>query len=318
MTIATLSKDWRTAPVKATRDGLGEGLLDLGANKDVVVLCADLEESTKTAAFAKKHPSRFFEMGVAEMGMTGTAAGLAINGKIPFVTTFAVFGAGLAYGAVRQAVAINKANVKIACTHAGVTVGEDGETHQMLEDVALMAGLGITTIVPCDYLEARRAVVAAAKLKGPCYLRFGRMKQPQLTTRKTPFTIGKAETFRDGEDVAIIANGIEVAEALAAAEMLKGKLSVRVINCHTVHPLDEKTVLKAAAECGAIVTAEEHSVHGGLGGAVAELLAAKHPTQIEFVGTRGFGESGTASQLLESRGLTAKHIASACLAAAKR
>lgn len=294
---------------RATRDGLGDGLLELGRNPKVVVLCADLEESTKTRAFRQKHPKRFFEAGVAEMNLIGMATGLALNGYVPFATTFAVFGTGLAYGAVRQSVAINKANVKIACTHAGVTVGEDGETHQMLEDVSLMAGLGITTVVPCDYLEAKRATIAAAALTRPVYLRFGREKTPVITNTDTPFKIGKAEVFREGRDVAIIASGVEVFQALEASNILKTKgISARVINCHTL-PLDEKTVLKAARECGAIVTAEEHSVHGGLGSTVSRLLAEKAPTPIEFVGTRSFGESGTASQLMEKHGLTAPHLA---------
>ncbi len=294
---------------KATRDGLGDGLLELGRNPKVVVLCADLEESTKTKAFKQKHPKRFFEAGVAEMNLVGMAAGLALDGYIPFATTFAVFGTGLAYGTVRQSVAINKANVKLACTHAGVTVGEDGETHQMLEDVSLMTGLGITTVVPCDYLEAKRATIAAASWPGPLYLRFGREKTPIITDASTPFKIGEAEIFRDGSDIAIIANGIEVFQALEAAKILKTKgVSARVINCHTL-PLDEKTVLKAARACGAIVTAEEHSIHGGLGSTVSRLLAEKAPTPTEFVGTRSFGESGTASQLMERHGLTAPYIA---------
>ena len=287
---------------KATRDAYGEALKELGAqNPDIVVLDADLSASTKTQVFAKAYPDRFFDTGIAEANMMGVAAGLAAAGKIPFASTFAVFGAGRAYEQIRN---------------AGLTVGEDGATHQMLEDITLMRALpNMTVIVPADAAETKAAVKWAASYKGPVYIRMGRAKCEDIMPDDKPFVPGKSTTLRDGNDVTFIACGIMTAKALRAAETLeKQGISARVINMSSIKPIDEETIVKAAEETGAIVTAEEHTVKGGLGGAVAEVLALKKPCLMDMVGTEDtFGQSGKADELLEVYGLTAEHLVSSAL-----
>lgn len=302
---------------KPTRDGYGEGLVLAGKiNKNVVVLCADLTESTRSLAFKNAFPDRFVQMGVSEQALASIAAGLALAGKTPFISSYAAFSPGRNWEQIRTNICLNRTNVKIAGAHAGVSVGPDGATHQALEDIATMRVIpGMTVIYPCDMIEARKATVAAAEFDGPVYLRFAREKTPVFTTEDLPFAIGKAQILREGKDCAIIGCGPLLYNALSAAEELeKEGLSCRVVNCHTVKPLDEKTVL-AAAECGAIVTVEEHQTAGGLGGAIAELLARKKPTPMEFVGvTDEFGQSGNPDELTERYGLGTKNI----IAAAKK
>ena len=315
-------QDIEKAEKGATRDGYGKGMLELGkANKDVVVLSADLTESTRANWFKEAFPDRFIECGVAEQNMMGVAAGLAYNGKIPFACSFSVFSPGRNWDQLRVSVCYSNANVKVGSTHAGLTVGEDGATHQALEDIAMTRCLpNLSVIVPCDAEEARKATIAAGKAQGPFYLRFGREPLPTMTTPRTPFTIGKALTFRQGKDVAIIACGIMVAEALKAAGMLeKEKIDAMIINCHTIKPIDTNTIVVAAKKTGAVVTAEEHQVSGGLGGAVAEVLAERCPVPLERVGVKDtFGESGKALELLEKYGCTAKEIVAAVKKVMKR
>ncbi len=287
----------------ATRQGYGEGLVVAGEADDrVVVLCADLTESTKSDLFKKRFPERFVEIGVAEQNLATIAAGMANYGKIPFISSYAAFSPGRNWEQIRTTIALNDLPVKIAGAHAGLTVGPDGATHQMLEDLALMRAMpNMTVVYPCDALEARKATVAAATTKHPVYLRLAREKTPLITTTDSPFKIGHAEMLADyGQDAAIIACGPLVFQALVAAkELAKEGVKVTVVNCHTLKPLDKPTLLKVARDCGAIVTVEEHQVHGGLGGAVAELLAANLPTPIEFVGMPDhFGESGQPEELL--------------------
>jgi transketolase len=298
-----------------TRDGYGHGLLALGAaNPDVVVLDADLAKSTRSDWFAAKFPERFFDMGIAEQDMVGTAAGMALGGKIPFATTYGVFLAGRAWDQIRTTVCYANLNVKIAGNHGGISVGADGATHQALEDIALMRVLpNMKVIVPCDAVEAKKATIAAAAAHGPCFLRFAREATPVFTAEGDGFEIGKAVTLREGSDATIIACGPIVYEALLAHDALKTKgIAARVVNMHTVKPLDEAAVLKAAAETGAIVTAEEHQIYGGLGGAVAEALVRHKPVPVAMVGIRDtFGESGTPEELAVRYGLTAADIAAA-------
>lgn len=298
----------------ATRDAYGEALVELGKeNPRVVVLDADLSKSTKTVEFKKHFPERFFNLGIAEQNMVGTAAGLAAAGKIPFCSTFAIFATGRAFEQVRNSVAYSRLNVKIAATHAGITVGEDGGSHQSVEDIALMRVLpNMTVFVPADAWETRAAVRAAAEIVGPVYIRLGRPKVPVLHEDGCPgFVPGRAMVMRQGKDATVIACGVMVAAALEAAARLAGEgLSVRVLNMHTVKPLDEEAVLAAARETGAIVTAEEHSVIGGLGGAVAEVVCENHPVPVLRVGLPDiFGESGTPEELMQKYGLTAENIA---------
>ena len=304
------------------RDGFGKALLELGEkNPNVVVLTADLSEAIRTHWFAEKFPQRFFQMGIAESDMMGTAAGLSIAGKVPFVTTFAAFATSLANTPVRVSVAYNQAKVKIATSHGGICVGGDGATHQSIEDIALMRVLpGMTIVVPCDANEAYKATLAVAEYPGPVYLRLGRIATPIVTAPKTPFKIGKAQVLEQGEDLAIIACGAMVGLALEAAQLLKNKgVSTRVINMHTVKPLDKRAVLKAAEECGALVTVEEHSIIGGLGSAVAELVAETSPVPVERVGIRDvFGESGEPNEILEKYGLTTKDLVASCKRALER
>jgi transketolase len=260
----------------ATRDGYGVGVVEAGdKDTNVVVLCCDLTDSTKSDAFKKKFPDRFFEVGVAEQNMAGIAAGLALSGKVPFIASYAVFSPGRNWDQLRVSVCYSKANVKIMGAHAGISVGPDGATHQALEDVAITRVLpGMTVIVPCDTEETRKAVLAAAQMDGPVYIRFGREKTPLITVPETPLEIGKAQVFREGTDVAIIACGSMVYHSLAAAEQLKAKgISVAVLNAASVKPLDEETIIRVAEQCGAVVTAEEHQITGGLGEAVAGALS---------------------------------------------
>ncbi|HOV80542.1 MAG TPA: transketolase family protein [Bacillota bacterium] len=299
----------------ATRDAYGKALLDLGReNPDVVALDADLAKSTKSLEFGKAFPNRFFDMGVAEANMIGTAAGLAAAGKIPFCSSFAVFASGRAFDQVRNSVAYSAQNVKIGASHAGITVGEDGGSHQSVEDIALMRALpNMTVFVPADAVETAGAVRAAAAINGPVYIRLGRMAVPVLHEDGFEFVPGKAVTLRDGLDAALIATGIMVATALQAADMLAAKgIKVRVLDVHTIKPLDVEAVIKAAVETGALVTAEEHSVIGGLGSAVAEVLVENYPVPMKRVGIADrFGESGAPAELLEKHGLTAGALADA-------
>ena len=299
----------------ATRDAYGEVLAELGAeNENVVVLDADLSGSTKTSGFAKKYPERFFNMGIAEANMIGTAAGLAAAGKIPFASTFAIFAVGRAWEQVRQSVAYPKANVKIVATHSGVTVGEDGGSHQAIEDIAIMRAVpNMTVIVPADGVETKLAIRAAAAYKGPVYVRLGRNKVATVVPEGFKFEIGKGVTLREGGDLTIIGTGLMTAQALAAAEQLQAAgVSARVLHIATIKPLDEELILAAARETGAIVTCEEHSIIGGLGGAVAELLAEKCPTPLTRLGIKDrFGLSGKAEDLLKYFGLLAENVVDA-------
>lgn len=299
----------------ATRQAYGEALLALGAeNRDVVVLDADLAKSTKTINFKKAFPERFFDMGIAEANMIGTAAGLAAAGKLPFCSTFAVFATGRAYDQIRQSVAYPGLNVKIAASHAGITVGQDGGSHQSIEDIALMRVLpGMTVFVPADAVEVHGAVAAAARIDGPVYIRLGRSPVPVLHGEEFEFVPGRAVELRPGKDVTLVACGIMVAEALEAAEILAGEgIDAGVLNLHTIKPLDVEAVTAAARRTGAIVTVEEHSIIGGLGSAVAEVLAENHPVPMVRVGIRDvFGESGKPDELMEKFGLTPAHIAAA-------
>ncbi len=308
--------------LKMCREGHADALVELG-KKDtrVVALTADISPSTYYHKFAKLFPERFIECGVAEQNMMGVAAGLALAGKIPFLASFAVFSPGRNWEQLRISVCYSKANVKIAGSHAGLNVGPDGASHQALEDIAITRVLpNLTVIVPCDYEEAYKATLAAHQHQGPVYIRFGRVKTPLITTKKTPFKIGRAGIFHEGKDVAIIACGPLLYEALLAAkELEKKKIKVRVINCHTIKPLDEKTIIQAAQDCGAIVTVEEHQVAGGLGSAVAECLAKNYPVPMEMIGIQDqWGQSGEAEELLEHYHLTAPWITKAAMKVIKK
>lgn len=303
---------------KDTRSGFGAGLLEAGkADGRIVALTADLKGSLKMNAFADAFPERFIQCGIAEANMVGVAAGLAITGKIPFIGSFAEFVTGRVYDQLRQEVAYGKANVKIASSHAGITLGEDGATHQTMEDIALMRALPeMVVIAPCDYNQTLQATLAAAKYEGPVYLRFGRPAVPNFTPQDRPFEIGKAWVMNEGSDVSIIACGHLVWEALQAAELLEAEgISAEVVNMATIKPLDEQALLATARKTGALVVAEEHNMAGGLGEAVAGVLARELPTRVEFVnGADRFGQSGTPSALMKAYGLDAQHLA----AAAKR
>jgi len=311
------------APKKvATRVAYGKALVKLGEmNPDVVVLDADLSKSTKTDEFAQRFPERFFEMGIAEADMMGTAAGLAASGKIPFASTFAVFAAGRAFDQVRQVIAYPGLNVKIGATHGGITVGEDGASHQSVEDVALMRAIpGMTVIVPADAVETEKAVFAAARREGPVYIRLGRSSVPVIYDEGYEFEIGRATLLRDGGDVTIIACGVMVQAALDAASLLGERgISARVIDMATIKPADQGAVVAAARETGAIVTAEEHSVIGGLGSAVCEITAEECPVPVERVGIRDvFGQSGAPDELLREYGLLPSDIVRAATRATAR
>lgn len=316
----TLFRD--SQPLEPTRDGYGKGLLEAGEkNPDIVVLTGDLKESTRTLWFEERFPDRFIEMGIAEQNMVAVATGLSFEGKIPFVATYAVFCPGRCWDQIRISVCYQHANVKLSGAHAGVSVGPDGATHQALEDIAITRVLpGMTVFVPCDAEEARKATRAAAKIVGPVYLRFARHKTPKFTTPKTPFLPGKALALTDGRDVTVIGCGPIVYNALAAAAQLAGKgVGVRVLNMATVKPLDADAIVRAARETGGIVTAEEHQVHGGLGGAVAEVLTRHHPVPQEFVAMPDhFGESGTPEELLQKYGMDTDAIVQAIHRVLKR
>ncbi|WP_308667058.1 transketolase family protein [Allisonella histaminiformans] len=298
---------------KATREAYGETLKELGAQiPEIVVLDADLSASTKTAVFAKAFPDRFFDTGIAEGNMMSVAAGLAASGKIPFASTFAVFGAGRAYEQIRNSICYPNLNVKVAVTHAGLTVGEDGATHQMLEDIALMRALpNMTVVVPADAAETAQVIRWAASYQGPVYIRMGRAKVEDVISPDAEFVPGKSTTLADGSDVTIMACGIMTQQALQAAKMLAEEgISARVINMSSIKPIDEAAIVKAAKETGAIVTCEEHTVMGGLGSAVAEVVVRQCPVPMAMVGTEDvFGQSGKASEVLKVYGLTPEHIA---------
>ena len=299
---------------KATREAYGEALVELGKiNENVVVLDADLSGSTKTSVFKKAFPERHFNVGIAEADLIGTAAGFAACGKTAFASTFAMFAAGRAFEQIRNTVAYPKLNVKIAPTHAGISVGEDGGSHQSVEDIAIMRAIpGMVVLSPADATETKKMVFAAAEYDGPVYIRMGRLGVPVLFDDNYDFQIGIVNTLRDGNDVTIAATGLMVAEALKAAEELeKEGISVRVINVGTIKPLDGETILKAAQETKFIVTAEEHSVIGGLGSAVSEFLSEVHPTKVKKVGIYDkFGQSGTGEELLQKYELTAEKLIS--------
>ncbi|MEW8996645.1 MAG: transketolase family protein [Thermoanaerobacter sp.] len=296
----------------ATREAYGKALVELGAkNKNVVVLDADLSKSTKTADFQKVYPDRFFNMGISEQDMMVTAAGLATCGKIPFASTFAIFATGRAYEQVRNSIGYPHLNVKIAATHAGITVGEDGATHQSIEDISLMRGIpGMVVINPADAEETRQAIFAAAEHYGPVYIRLGRMAVPDIHDQNYKFELGKGEVIREGKDVAIIATGIMVAIAIEAADKLKEEgIEATVVNIHTIKPIDKDLIVEVAKKTGKVITAEEHSIIGGLGSAVAEVLSEEYPVKIKRIGIKDqFGQSGSPKELLKHYGLTAEDI----------
>ena len=297
----------------ATRDAYGEALAELGAiNNQVVVLDADLSKSTKTNDFKKVYPERFFNLGIAEQNLLGTAAGFAAAGKIPFASSFAVFAVGRAYDQIRNSIAYPNLNVKIAATHAGLTVGEDGGSHQMLEDIALMRAVpNMTVIVPADGVETKQVVMAVAEHQGPVYIRLGRPKVPVLLGDDYKFEIGKGVVLKEGTDVTLIGTGIMVSKAMEAAELLATDgISAAVVNISTIKPLDNALITEMAQKTGAVVTAEEHNIYGGLGSAVAEVLVETCPVPMARVGVEDkFGESGLPDELLEKYGLTAANIA---------
>ncbi|MFT5723105.1 MAG: transketolase [Bacteroidia bacterium] len=300
---------------KDTRSGFGAGLLELGrTNPEVVALCADLTGSLKMDAFEKEFPERFFQVGIAEANMIGMAAGLATGGKIPFTGTFANFSTGRVYDQIRQSVAYSEKNVKICASHAGLTLGEDGATHQILEDLGLMKMLpNMVVINPCDYNQTKAATIAIADYDGPVYLRFGRPKWPVFTDPNQKFEIGKAWTIQEGTDVTIFATGHLVWKSMEAAnELEKLGVSVEIINIHTIKPLDDAAVLASAAKTGCVVTAEEHQMNGGLGDSICQLLARNIPTPVEMVAVNDqFGESGVPEQLLDKYGLGTVNIVEA-------
>ena len=307
---------------KDTRSGFGDGLTELGrTNPNVVALCADLIGSLKMDQFIKENPERFFQIGIAEANMMGIAAGLTIGGKIPFTGTFANFSTGRVYDQIRQSIAYSDKNVKICASHAGLTLGEDGATHQILEDIGLMKMLpGMTVINPCDYNQTKAATIAIAEHVGPVYLRFGRPKVPVFMPEGQKFEIGKAIQLTEGTDVTIVATGHLVWEALQASEELeKLGISAEVINIHTIKPLDEAAIIKSVAKTGCIVTAEEHNILGGLGESVARTLSLNNPTPQEFVAVNdSFGESGTPDQLMEKYGLNSNSVVKAVQKVLKR
>lgn len=315
--------DLKSLEQKPTRDGYGLGLVEAAdENQNVVALCADLIESTRTEAFAKKYPERFVEMGVAEQNMASVAAGMSLMGKIPYISSYAMFSPGRNWEQIRTTICYNEANVKICGAHAGVSVGPDGATHQAIEDIAITRPIAnLKVFAPCDMWEAKKVTYAVSKIKGPCYIRYAREKTPVFTTENTPFEIGKAQVFwiePEGEKpaVAIVACGpLSHNALLAAAELEKEGTNVRVINAVSIKPLDEETVIQAAKDAGAVVTVEEHQVAGGMGSAVAEVLAKNYPVPMEFVGVQNrFGESGAPNELIEQFGMGVSHI----IIAAKR
>lgn len=308
--------------MKDTRSGFGDGLTELGQkNPNVVALCADLTGSLKMNEFQKNHPDRFFQVGIAEANMMGIAAGLTIGGKIPFTGTFANFSTGRVYDQIRQSIAYSDKNVKICASHAGLTLGEDGATHQILEDIGLMKMLpGMTVINTCDYNQTKAATIAIAEHEGPVYLRFGRPKVPVFMPTEQPFKIGKAVTLTEGTDVTIVATGHLVWESLQAAEKLEAEgISAEVINIHTIKPLDEEAILASVAKTGCVVTAEEHNKYGGLGESVARCLAENNPTPQEFVAVNdSFGESATPAELMKKYNINDEAVVAAVKKVLKR
>jgi len=307
---------------KDTRSGFGDGLTELGRkNPNVVALCADLIGSLKMNKFMEENPDRFFQVGIAEANMMGIAAGLTIGGKIPFTGTFANFSTGRVYDQIRQSIAYSGKNVKICASHAGLTLGEDGATHQILEDIGLMKMLpGMVVINPCDYNQTKAATIAIAEHNGPVYLRFGRPAVPIFTDKNQTFEIGKAINLTEGSDITVVATGHLVWEALEASKVLLEKgISIEVINIHTIKPLDNQAILKSVNKTGCIVSAEEHNYLGGLGESISRVLAQNFPVPQEFVATNDtFGESGTPKQLMEKYGIDSKSIVKACLKVLKR
>ena len=305
-------KKYTFSEKKDTRSGFGAGLLELGKkNPNIVALCADLTGSLKIDAFQKEFPERFFQIGIAEANMMGIAAGLTIGGKIPFTGTFANFSTGRVYDQIRQSIAYSGKNVKICASHAGLTLGEDGATHQILEDIGLMKMLpGMAVINPCDFNQTKAATIAIADYVGPVYLRFGRPSVPVFTPTDQKFEIGKAVLLNEGTDVTIFATGHLVWKAIEAGEILAGKgISAEIINIHTIKPLDNKAVIASARKTKCVVTAEEHQANGGLGDSIAQLLSKELPTPIEMVAVEdSFGESGTPDQLMKKYGLDASNI----------
>jgi transketolase len=299
---------------KDTRSGFGAGLHELGkSNPNVVALCADLTGSLKMDAFKKDFPERFFQVGIAEANMMGLAAGMTIGGKIPFTGTFANFSTGRVYDQIRQSIAYSGKNVKICASHAGLTLGEDGATHQILEDIGMMKMLpGMTVIVPCDFAQTKAATIALGSHEGPAYLRFGRPSWPIFTTDR-PFVIGKADKMIEGKDVTIFATGHLVWEAIEAEAILNQKgISVELINIHTIKPLDVEAILTSVEKTGCAVTCEEHQINGGLGDSVAQVLSRFHPAPLEMIAVNdSFGESGTPTQLLKKYGLSSANIVAA-------
>lgn len=314
--------DSKAVEQKPTRDGYGKGLVKAGEkDQRVVVLCADLAESTRSHWFQEKFPDRYIELGVAEQNMATVASGLANYGKIPFIASYAAFSPGRNNEQIRTTICLNNVPVKIAGAHAGISVGPDGATHQALEDIALMRVLPrMIVVVPCDALEAEKATIAAATHPGPAYIRLGREKSPVFTTSETPFEIGKAILLREGSDVAIMGCGMLLYHALCAAEELSAEgIEAEVLNVHTVKPMDHTQIKKSAEKTRAVVTVEEHQIHGGLGSTVAEFLAQNHPVPMEFVGMRDrFGESGNPDELIESLGMGKESIKNAVKRAMER
>ena len=313
-----LARSWKNPSrlkLIPTRNGFGEGLVEAGkADKNVMVISADLTDSTRASYFKDAFPDRFVQFGVAEQAMAATAAGMALAGKTVFIASYAAFSPGRNWEQIRTTACLQKANVKIAGAHAGISVGPDGATHQMVEDIAITRVLPeMKVLVPCDSIETRKAMIAAAKMKGPVYVRFARSSSPVFTTNATPFAVGKAQVFRDGSDLAIIACGPLVYEALMAAEELsKLGIEARVINNVSVKPMDEKTIVQAAKDCGAIVTIEEAQAAAGMGSAVCEITSQHFPVPVERMGMQDrFGESGEPNELLEHFGLTAPYIVKA-------
>lgn len=308
-------KDIQSTGKKDTRSGFGDGILEVARkNKNVVALTADLAGSLKLHPFIKEFPERFIQVGIAEANMMGIAAGMTIGGKIPYTTTFANFSTGRVYDQIRQSIAYSNKNVKICASHAGVTLGEDGATHQILEDIGLMKMLpGMTVIVPCDYNQTKAATMAIADYTGPVYLRFGRPSWPMFTNPDEPFVIGKAQQFSEGTDVSIFACGHLVWNAIQAGVALQEKgLSVEVINIHTIKPIDAEAILNSIRKTKCAVTCEEHNIIGGLGDAIAQVASKNFPIPIEYVGTKDtFGESGTPDQLLKKYGLDVPDIIAA-------
>ena len=315
-------KEIKMIDEKDTRSGFGAGLSELGkTNPDVVALCADLTGSLKMDDFQKNHPERFFQVGIAEANMIGIAAGLTIGGKIPFTGTFANFSTGRVYDQIRQSVAYSNKNVKICASHAGLTLGEDGATHQILEDIGLMKMLpNMTVISPCDYNETKAATIAIAEHKGPVYLRFGRPKVPNFTDPNKKFIIGKADILSEGSDVTILATGHLVWKAIEAGRILAEKnISAEIINIHTIKPLDEDAVLKSISKTKCVVTAEEHMMNGGLGDSVAQLIARKHLVPLEMVAVNDkFGESGQGEELMTKYHINTPDVVAAAERVIKR